>query len=64
MNQHDRSHVEADEVRCLRFKCDITKYNRIRNERIRDLPGMNTRLEESRTGHPEVEWPRNENGGQ
>lgn len=46
MDARDRSSVEAVEVRCLKSMCGITKYDRMRNERIREVTEVKIRLEE------------------
>lgn len=41
--------MEAAETRCLRSVCDITKCDRVRNERNRELTGVNETM--NGTGH-------------
>ena len=46
MNARNVSRLEAVEMRCLRSMCGVTKYDRIRNERIRERTGVQMRLGE------------------
>ena len=46
LNARDVSRVEAVEMRCLRSMCGVTKYDRVRNERIREQTGVQMRMGE------------------